>query len=142
MIAYFETSAVVKLIVEEQGSEAAGALWDGSDLVLTSRLTYAEVRAALAAAHRAGRVSSAGLRAGKRALEERFEQFNVVELTGGIVRSAGDLCEAHALRGYDAVHLASAMMIRAPDLVMTTWDRDLANAARTGGLNVAGIQLP
>src|SRR6201999_2901363 len=46
-----------------------------------------------------------------------------------LARAAGELAERHALRGYDAVHLASALAIEDEGLVVATWDRDLATAA-------------
>jgi predicted nucleic acid-binding protein len=51
-LVYFDSSALVKLAVEEVGSDVASALWDGCDAALSSRLAYPEVCAALAAAHR------------------------------------------------------------------------------------------
>ena len=56
-IVYFDSSAFVKLVVEEDGSEVAATLWDGCDAAVSSRLAYPEVRAALAAAGRAFPVS-------------------------------------------------------------------------------------
>lgn len=53
----------------------------------------------------------------------------MIGLDDALARSAGELAERHALRGYDAVHLASATAIDDPDLVIATWDRDLASAA-------------
>lgn len=53
----------------------------------------------------------------------------MIGLDDALARAAGALAEQHALRGYDAVHLASAIAIADPDLVMATWDRDLAAAA-------------
>ena len=53
-IAYFDASALVKLIVDEPGSEIAEAIWDGCDAAVSSRLAFAEVCAALAAAGRRG----------------------------------------------------------------------------------------
>jgi predicted nucleic acid-binding protein len=141
VITYFETSAFVKLVVDEESSDQAGALWDASDFLLTSRLTYAETRAALAAARRDRRLSGKALTDAKVGLDDRFDELDVVEVTESIVRSAGDLCEIHRLRGYDAVHLASALTILAPDLALATWDRELAEAGRASGLDVAGIQL-
>jgi predicted nucleic acid-binding protein len=140
VITYFETSAFVKLMIDEDGSDHAGILWDASDILVTSRLTYPESRAALAAAHRASRLSARRLRDAKGALETRFQEVDVVEVTDGVVRRAGDLCDSHALRGYDAVHLASALLIDTPDVVLATWDVELAEAARIVGLDVAGIQ--
>lgn len=49
-IVYFDSSAMVKLLVEEDGSDVAAALWDGCDAAVSSRLAYPEVRTTLAAA--------------------------------------------------------------------------------------------
>ena len=59
-IVYLDTSALVKLVVDEPGSALAAALWDGADLVVTSRLADAEVRAVLAGGRRAGRLEDDG----------------------------------------------------------------------------------
>ena len=139
MIAYFETSALIKLAIEGPGSDAAGATWDGADSVVTSRLSYAEARAALAAARRAGRLSPAGLIEAKGTVEARFGELDVVEVGRELVRCASDLAELHGLRGYDAVHLASALALEEIQLVLVTWDRDLADAGATEGVDLAGI---
>ena len=47
---YYDSSALVKLLVQEEGSDLAAELWDGCDAALGSRLAYPEVCAALAAA--------------------------------------------------------------------------------------------
>lgn len=49
-IVHFDSSAFVKLVVEEDVSDLAAALWDGCDAAVSSRLAYPDVRAALAAA--------------------------------------------------------------------------------------------
>lgn len=46
MIAYFDTSAVVPLLVQEPATEQCSRLWDEATRVLTVRLTYPEARAA------------------------------------------------------------------------------------------------
>jgi predicted nucleic acid-binding protein len=50
---------------------------------------------------------------------------------------AGEIAEQQALRGYDAVHLATALSIEDPDIALVTWDRDLAQAALRAGRSVA-----
>lgn len=65
----------------------------------------------------------------KKIIEALCEGLDVIGLDAALARIAGDLAERHALRGYDAVHLASALAIEDPELVMATWDRDLATAA-------------
>jgi predicted nucleic acid-binding protein len=138
---YFETSAILKLLVTEEGSDQGDALWDSADFLATSRLAYAETRAALAAAHRAGRLTMSGLKDAKGALEDRFRDLHNVEVTPEVVRSAGDLAEAHSLRGYDAINLASALALETPGLILVTWDQDLARAGRRVGLGLAGIAI-
>ncbi len=53
-----------------------------------------------------------------------------------LARHAGELAEQHALRGYDAVHLATAMATDAPDLALVTWDHDLGSAALELGITI------
>jgi predicted nucleic acid-binding protein len=61
-LVYFDSTAFVKLLVEQDGSDLAAALWDGCDAAVSSRLAYPEVRAALAAAGRAERLDAADQR--------------------------------------------------------------------------------
>lgn len=136
MIAYFETSALLKLLVEEEGADQAATLWDSADVVVTGRLAYPEARAALAAAGRAGRLSAGGHRAAVGQLQRRWRQLHVVDLDQDLAEAAGDLAERHALRGYDAVHLASALAVGRRESVLATWDAALATAARDAGLAV------
>ena len=140
MIAYFETSALVKLLVAEPETPAAEVLWDEAAGLVTSLLTYAECRAALAAAARAGRLTRSGLRAARAELERRWRQFVRVEVGESVARAAGDLAEHHALRAYDAVHLASALeAARGGSLLFVSFDQTLLGAARGSGLAVAPI---
>lgn len=139
MIAYFETSALVKTFVDEEGSDLARSLWDQAALIATSLLTYAEARAALAAAKRGGRLSPRSLTLAKRQLESWFDEMHLIGVRRGTVRRAGDVAEASELRGYDAIHLASALELETDDVVFVTWDRELAQAARNAGLFQAGI---
>lgn len=106
MIVYFDGSAFVKLLVEEQESEFAAALWDGCDAAVSSRLAYPEVRAALAAAGRAGRLTDAGQPQAEASWEGHWSAIRAVELTDVVALRAGQLACEHALRGADAVHLA------------------------------------
>ncbi len=43
-IVHFDSSALVKLLVEEDGSDLAATLWDGCDAAVSRRLAYPEVR--------------------------------------------------------------------------------------------------
>jgi predicted nucleic acid-binding protein len=58
--------------------------------------------------------------------------MDAIEVTSALAQSAGDLAEVHGLRGYDAVHLAAAVLIAA-DVVVSA-DADLLAAATARGL--------
>lgn len=110
-LVYFDSSALVKLLVEEEGSDLAAELWDGCDAALSSRLAYPEVRAALAAAARAGRLSDAARTQAEAAWEGYWAAVRAVELSASVAAHAGDLAAQHGLRGADAVHLASLLVL-------------------------------
>ncbi len=139
MIAYFDTSAVVPLLVSEPGSTRAATLWDGADRAVSIRLVYPEGRAALAQAQRLGRLTVRQLRAAVRELKARCQELDLVELDDGLARRAGHLAELHGLRGYDAVHLAGADRVRDADLVVVAGDRALLAAATSEGIATASV---
>jgi len=134
---YFDASAFVKLVVDEDGSDLAAQLWNGCDAALSSRLAYPEVCAALAAAGRNRQLGPRDLRSARRAWDDFWAATRVVELTDTVARRAGGLARAHALRGADAVHLASALAVGDPDLVVAVWDRQLGAGAHAEHLRTA-----
>jgi len=140
-LVYFDSSAFVKLLVEEAGSELAAELWDGSDAAAASRLAYPEIRAALAAAGRNHDLADDDLASAELAWDGYWAATRPVELTPAVEQHAGRLARSHALRGADAVHLASALAISDPDLVLAVWDRRLHAGAQAAGLRVAPAQL-
>lgn len=140
-IVYFDSSALVKLVVEESGSDVAAALWDGADAVACSGLSYPEVRAALSAAHRDGRISARSLRRAKPEWERFWEALAIVEVQRSLLVEAGEVAKRFGLRGYDAVHLASALTFPITDMLMAAWDDRLRSAAAAAGLNVAPVDV-
>jgi predicted nucleic acid-binding protein len=139
LIVYFDTSAFVPIIVEENTSVAASRLWIDADRVISSRLLYAETRAALAMANRLGRLDNKQLRDAVHQVENLINDVDMVEVTDDLVRRAGALAQTLHLRGYDAVHLASAELVRQDDLVMATNDQTLRAASKDLGLSVANL---
>jgi uncharacterized protein len=133
-LAYFDTSAIVKLFVEEDGSDDVSMLWDGADVLATSRVTDSELLAALAAATRARRLDERAHRAVKRRWAEYRVALRFIELTRELALEAGALAEVHALGALDAIHLASATILSDATLVLTSWDERLLAAARNEGI--------
>lgn len=127
----------MKLLVEEQDSDIAAGLWSACSVAVSSRLAYPEVRAALAAAGRQGRLDPRHLTSAVRFWERLWSEIAVVELTPGVASTAGGLADRHELRGADAVHLASLLALEDPDLVFAVWDARLRCGARSAGFLVA-----
>lgn len=132
---------LVKLVIEEHGSDDAAWLWDGADAVVTSRVAHPEVRAALAAAHRDARLDATAHQQAKAEWDAFHQALRMVELTSQLERDAADLAEQHALSGFDAVHLASALTLAQLPRIVATWDTHLLRAAQSSGLDTLPAQL-
>jgi predicted nucleic acid-binding protein len=137
LIVYFDTSALIKLLFDESGSELAVELWDRADLPVSSQLVYPGARAALAAAARARRIDRSTHVSAVATLEELYAQLRIVAIDEPLARYAGDLAAEYALRGYDSVHLACALHVQGDDIVLATWDNALNAAARATGRLIA-----
>lgn len=142
MKTYFESSAIAKIVLmDEGGREDAMRLLDQAGPLLISRLAYPEVRAGVAAAYRAGRIDDVGRTRAIRKIGQLVASAQVVEVTQGLASEAGELAERHALRGFDAMHLASALAVGNGDLLFVTFDRALGRAASGAGLLVSPAPL-
>jgi uncharacterized protein len=122
--------------VLEGGSDLAAELWDSGHPTASNILSYPEGRAALAAARRAGRLTAPGHRRALQDFETMHSELLTVGVDAALARHAGRLADELGLRGYDGVHLASALAFGA-DVTMVTWDRDLAGAAVQIGCGAA-----
>lgn len=138
---FFDTSALVKLLLDEPGTPLVEELWDTGDSVLASRLAYPEVRSALAAAARNHDIDADCLDEAEKTWDEYWAAIRPVELTSTVAQHAGKLTRLHSLKGADAVHLASALAIDDPDLVIAVWDRRLHTAAQATGTPIAPATL-
>lgn len=134
MILYLDTSALVKLVVEERGSDEVDALVATAEYAVSSVIAYAECRSAIARGAKAGRVDRA---VAIRSLEQVWSGVQTLDVDLRLSARAGDLASQHLLRGMDALHLATALELAAPDLAVTfaTFDRALAQAARAERLS-------
>lgn len=127
----------MKLLVTEADSDVAAELWTAAELRVSSHLIYPEARASLAAAERAKRINSRTLRQAVRDLHAATKAMTLIGVDETLAAEAGRLAEDLALRDYDAVHLATALSTDDHDLVLVTWDHDLAVAALSCDRRVA-----
>lgn len=133
MLVAADSSAIVKLVLDEEGSEFAQLVWKEAESVLATRIARVESAAAVTAARRDRRIHRAGEARAHMELESVWLGIQVRELTDLLEREAVGLARSHPISGADAVHLAAAVESGA---ALLTWDRRLAAAATAEGLTV------
>jgi predicted nucleic acid-binding protein len=139
LIPYLDSSALVKLLIQEPGSDVVWAAV-GAVAPVTSRITYAEARAALARRERELTLLHEGdWTMARDNLVAYWRLLRVIEVTQPVVEMAGDLADTFGLRGYDAVQLASAQQVAVAggeDLCFVSFDRRLNRAAHVLGMSL------
>jgi predicted nucleic acid-binding protein len=139
VILYLDASAIVKRYVAEASATGVVALIDDAAAVATSMVSRAEVAAAFARAVRLGVLDPAGGRRAQRRFVREWPDFVRIPVTEALVARADALAWDHALRGYDAVQLASALAWQdaiGQDVFLATFDQPLAKAGPEVGLRV------
>lgn len=139
MMLYLDTSALVKLYVDEPLSHDLATAVEEADAIATSLLAYAEARAVFARARREARLSAHAYRQCVEAFAEDWTRYITVEVIDRLVKEAGDLAAHRGLRGYDAVHLASALTLRervSSEVTFLAFARALIAAARREALHL------
>ncbi len=135
MTVYLDTSALVKLYVDEPGTADTRRLVMRAAHVATSRVSYVEARAAFARRYRERALSKPHYMEMVRLLDHEWETYVRLEVAEPLIKLAGELTERRALRAYDAIHLASALTIRKNAQVeFIAADERLLAAASTEGL--------
>jgi len=139
LILYLDTSAWVKLYVREAGSEELSTHTAAAEAMAASVVAYPEARTAFARLKAQG-ISTEVMH------QQRLAQLNLdwenmlrIELGPAIIRAAGDLAEVYGLRGFDSIHLASALWLKektSAPLHFAVFDQRLRAAAERAGLAV------
>jgi predicted nucleic acid-binding protein len=111
VVLYLDTSVLVKLYVEEDRSAAFQALVNSSAVAATSLISYAEARAAFARRFREKAFTPREYRGLTASFEKDWGNYLRIRASEALVKRAGDLAEKHGLRGLDAIHLASALLL-------------------------------
>jgi uncharacterized protein len=139
MIVYIDTSDLVKLYIDEAGSEKTRGIVHNTTVLSTSKVAYAEARAAFARKQKDNGFSVRILRKIVEDLNNDWESYFVIELTDGISRFAGDIAEKHLLRGFDSIHLASAINLKnkaRSEIYFLSNDNKLNQSAKKEGIIV------
>ena len=144
-ILYLDTSSLVKQYVQESGSNDVQKLIRSADHAGTSLITRAEMAAARARATRMKLIPSAeGEAAWNRFLTD-WSSISRLRISRQIIDRASQFAWEYSIRGYDAVHLASAILWQETletQITLATFDRELWSAGSLTGLIVWPESLP
>lgn len=137
MIAYFDSSSIVKWFFDEPFTELAKETKDKANVVFTSLLAFPEVLSAINRACKEGRCLKSEMQLVRKEFLRSWSNFQWIKVNEQLMQQAGDLVFKHSLRGLDAVHLASALLLRHEgqpiDVFFSSFDQNLNRAAREEG---------
>lgn len=139
MLVYFDTSALVKRYFLEADSQVVLDLWSRASLITSSQLLYAETAATFARKRRENGPTEA-LAQAQATFRTDWSSLVRIPIDDDVHRRVDDLLARHALRGADAVHLASAILARdllQEPLTFACADAALVKAAQAEGLLVS-----
>lgn len=140
MILYCDTSAIIKRYVEEEGTAAVDSLWSEALEIATSVVAFAETVAAFSRKLREGVLTEKEYTEAIRIFKSDSDSFIFISITSELNRTIERLVRQYPLRGFDAIHLSSAMIFKGRGSVpvqFACFDHSLNKAARKEGLAVA-----
>lgn len=137
MILYLDTSALLKKYFRETGSDEVIARWKDATGIVTSSVAYAE---ALASIHRKKREVKLNRGIFEKILHLFRRDWNSlirVEVTDELNDWINKIVSRYPLRGFDAIHLASALIVHdklSENFLFACYDNKLLEAAQSAGL--------
>lgn len=137
MIIYFDSSSIVKWFFDEPFEDLARNAKNRASIAITSLIAFPEVMSAFNRAWRDRRCRKKEMEIVCHEFERIWPDFKWITVNERLLQQAGRLIFKHNLKGFDAVHLASALELKAVsdgiDLFFSSFDRQLNYAARKEG---------
>jgi uncharacterized protein len=132
VILFLDTSALVKLYVEERHSPAVAKAVAQADDVIVSQIALPETVSAVAYRVQQGDISSADETRIFKQLLEDWGTFDRIDVDVAIAKEAAALARSKGLRGADAIQLASAAFASREQrfVYLLAFDEKLLEAAR------------
>ena len=141
-LAYFDSSAMVKRYVKEQGSAQVISLMSRHK-VLSSAITPVEVLSALRRRKRSGDLADDEFSTLLNRIQSERIRWELIEITGAVLSRAEEIIHGPAaIRALDAIHVASSMVFQAGTSVrvpFVTGDARQREAASQLGLDVIWV---
>lgn len=109
---YAESSAVLSWLLGESAGAVAWRTMHAATRVVTSSLTRVECARTLMRAHRIGELSATEHLAALRILDVAASRWDEHALSGAVISRASGEFPVEAIRTLDALHLATALVLR------------------------------
>ena len=140
---YPDTSALIKRFVTERGSASVERLTQGDAPVGMATIAYAELYSGLTRRHRDGDLSAIDYANAREQFERDWTSYLRIRLDEDVLGAARLLIQRHALRGFDGIHLASALTLQNrwdETVVVVAADQRLLRAAAAEGLATLDVE--
>lgn len=134
MRVFFDSSAFVKRYVREAGTEAVLAWCDRASEIGLSGIALPEIISAFCRLRREDKIDDAQYRQLKSMLLADIEDAAICDLTPEVLAQSIASLETNVLRGMDAIHIGSAVALKAD--VFVSADQRQRDAANRAGLRV------
>jgi predicted nucleic acid-binding protein len=122
---------LIKLLVDEPGTEEARSAYSEADGVRTTAIAHVEATAALSRMRKGQRLTPTQLKRALDDLESIWRGLFSHAVNDTLLAKAAESARAHSLRAYDAVHLAGALSFAADEAIeFACWDKELREAAQ------------
>lgn len=131
MRVFFDTSAFVKRYVSESGTDAVLGWCDQATEIILSGIALPEIISAFCRLHREDKVTDTQYQQLKSLLLADIEDAAICDLSPIVLAQAISSLEKNMLRGMDAIHIGSAVALKA-DIFISADKRQLDAAARMG----------
>ncbi len=131
MRVFFDSSAFVKRYIQEAGTEEIVAWCDRATEIVLAGIALPEIISAFCRLRRESRIDNTQYRQLKTLLLADIEDAAICDLTPLVIARTITALEASGLRGMDAIHIGSALIMQA-DVFITTDERQVEAALRAG----------
>jgi predicted nucleic acid-binding protein len=136
---YIDTSALIKLFVQETYSDEIRQLLENTALIATGLITRAETAAGINRLARLKFLDESQRATALNDFRQKWDDFHRIPISEQLVAHADLLTSQYLLRGYDAIHLACALTwqdLLNANVILATFDKELHEAAEKSGLQV------
>ena len=140
MIAYFDSSSIVKWFFDEPFSDMARSMKEGTDKAFTSLISYPEVLSAFRRAWREGHCTKSDMEIVQGEFTRIWNDLLWIKPDQRLILNTRELIFKYELKGYDSIHLASSLLLMEQsdgmDVFFSCFDRALNRAAKEEGLKI------